>query len=139
MKVKPAHLLDVLVSGVLLTSLLGPCARADSMLTKFATFMHAGPAKAFAVTDEVPTKTEVELAGCANAWCQIRYGAAYGWVEKKMLAATTPTARPQPGARPAECFDFVRTGWPDAGNLYGLCIYPPGGGTLPPETNKPGG
>ena len=139
MNVKSAGLLDVIWSGLLLASLLEPGARADTMLTKFTTFMRAGPAKEFAVTDEIPTQAAVDRQGCANDWCQVRYGGAYGWVEQKLLSASPPMARPQPGARPTECFDFVRTGWPDAGNLDGLCIYSPQGGMPSPETKKPGG
>ena len=139
MIVKTGALSNVAVSSLLLTGLLGASARADTMLTTFATFMHAGPAKQFAVTDEIPTRTAVDLQGCANGWCQVRYGAAYGWVEQKMLAASPPLAGPPSGARASDCFDFVRTGWPDGGDLDRLCIYPPTGGAPPPELNKQGG
>lgn len=139
MYVNSARLLDAIVSGVLLAFLLGPAARADTVTTRFTTFMHAGPAKEFAVLDEIPSKSPLDLGACAGGWCRVGYGGGVGWVEQKMLAGSAPSAQSQSGARPTECFDFVRAGWPDAGDLDRLCIYPPGGGAPSPEPKKPGG
>ena len=121
---------NALASSAALVILLSPAARADMLMTRFTTYMHAGPGKQFAVSDEIPTQRQIEVAGCANDWCEVRYGAAYGWVETSALSTSPPTAEVRAGERPSDCFDFARTGWPDRGRLQSVCIYSPRPGSL---------
>ncbi len=101
-------------------------ARAETLTSRFPTFLHIGPGAQYAVSDEIPSQQALAVAGCQNEWCQVRFGAAYGWVRQTVLvAAPAPVV---PAGRPVECFDYVRTGWPNGGNLNNLCIYPPKAG-----------
>jgi uncharacterized protein YraI len=108
-----------IVSVVLIaTAMLGQ-ARAESHTTSFTTYLHIGPGRQYAVSDEVPTGTTVDVVGCENNWCQIRYGAAAGWIEQRMLA---PRAQPARSGTPAsDCADFARTGWPNSGDHERIC------------------
>lgn len=93
-------------------------ARAETRTTSFAAFLHVGPGRQYAVTDEVPTRTELDVAGCKDDWCHVRYGDAFGWIEQRMFAAQAQPALPSGG----ECADFARTGWPRTGDHERLCL-----------------
>lgn len=96
-------------------------ARAETRTTSFATFLHVGPGRQYAVSDEVPTRTAVEVNDCEKDWCRIRYGNAFGWIDQRMLAAATPA---QPAIGGANCVDYARTGWPNNGDHERLCLPP---------------
>lgn len=115
---------NVLVSSVAIALAALPLGAQAQTVTQFATFMHSGPGRQFAVTDEIPTQTPLAPNDCRSGWCRIRYGNAYGWVEQSTLVNGPSTAQPKPGERPTECMDFARSGWPDSGNLERVCIFP---------------
>lgn len=97
-------------------------ALAETRSTGFTTFLHAGPGRQYAVTDEVPTHATVEVAGCDKGWCKIRFGGADGWIDQRMLMTARASAPP---TKPAECVDVVRSGWPRGGDPERLCLQAP--------------
>lgn len=112
-------------------------AHAQPQLNKFTTYMHAGPGKDWAVLDEIPANTTIDVQGCGQGWCRVRYGGAWGWVTMSVLSDRPAITYAQAGAKPLDCFEFVRSGWPDGGDLFRLCIYPPTQGTAAAPASKP--
>ena len=80
--------------------MLAPGVRAETMMTRFYAFMHAGPGMQFAVTDEIPAQTALDPENCGNGWCRIRFGNALGWVEQSVLVSSPPMAQPAAGPAP---------------------------------------
>lgn len=95
-------------------------ASAETKMTRFGTFLHVGPGARYAVSDEIPTRTALDVGPCSGDWCEVRYGRASGWVDGRNLV---PLAD-RPAVAPTNCVDFVRSGWPKAGDLERLCLAP---------------
>lgn len=111
---------QAIVSVVLIGAALP--ARAETRTTSLATYLHVGPGRQYAVSDELQARETVDVAGCQNDWCEVRYGGGSGWIEQRMLAAAA--AQPA-GAGPAECFAYTSTGWPNSGDHERICIQKP--------------
>ncbi len=110
--------LGVLVAT--LTGAFGLSASAETKMTRFGTFLHVGPGAQYAVSDEIPTRTALDVGRCADDWCEVRYGRASGWVDGRNLVPIAGS----PAVVPTNCVDFVRSGWPKAGELERLCLAP---------------
>lgn len=119
MTVISARFLQAVVSAIAGAIWLVP-AHAEPRTTSFAVFLHIGPGRQYAVTDELPTGASVDVNGCEQNWCRVRYGNAIGWIDQRMLAAAA-----SPRNVTGECVDFARTGWPDAGDHERLCLAKP--------------
>ncbi len=74
-----------------------------------ATFLRAGPGLDYAVTDEVGHQAALDVLRCADAWCEVRFENAVGWVLAATVAAEAAPA-PQPhGTQP--CFEDRQAGY----------------------------
>ena len=74
-----------------------------------ATFLRAGPGLHYAVTDEVDREANLDVLRCADAWCEVRFEGAVGWVEAATVTAQAAPA-PQPkGTEP--CFEDRQAGY----------------------------
>lgn len=78
-----------------------------------ATFLRAGPGLHYAVTDEVDNEANLDVLRCADAWCEVRFEGAVGWVQ-----AATVTTQAAPAPAPTQqsketqpCFEDRQAGY----------------------------
>ncbi len=84
------------------------------------TFYRAGPARQYAVLDELDRGAVLDVLSCDSGWCRVQSGRSTGYVEQAALLppADVPAKPPVPG--PAGCFESRETGY-GKGEVYRYC------------------
>ena len=90
-----------------------PAAAAPGMIS-FATWFRIGPGRNYAVRDEIPNETILDVIGCENGWCRVVYGNRTGYVESDVVVQPVPVITPP---SPHDCVPDRRNGYGDGDEL----------------------
>ena len=100
-----------------ITLLAAPAAFADPGEIAWTTWFRIGPGRNYAVRDEVPSTTRVDVLGCDQGWCRVIFGNRVGYVESQVV--TQPQTAIAPVA-PHDCVANRRNGY-GKGDELSIC------------------
>ncbi len=108
-----------LVPAALLLLASAASAAAKEGEARWSGWLRAGPGMQYAVLDEIPAKSKIDVQSCTNGWCAVTSGAAKGYVSADLV--NIPPA-PQPPAHIIGCFTTQETGYgPQGGEAERFC------------------
>jgi uncharacterized protein YraI len=84
--------MPALVAILLLAS--AASAAANQVEARWSGWLRVGPGMQYAVLDEIPAKSKIDVQSCANDWCLVKSGSAHGYVNADLV--NTPPAPPPP-------------------------------------------
>ena len=108
-------------------------AGAEPAKTTWTGYMYQGPGDHYAVVDEVPEFSTLDVSGCGNGWCHVTFGKRTGYL-KSEIVAQGDLANPGPGklANPAAalgaappkgpCFEANQTGGNGGNAMTVFCL-----------------
>ena len=83
----------------------------------WTTWFRIGPGRNYAVRDEIPNDTLVEVLGCENGWCQVVWENWTGYVESQTVTQPVPSSASPPAH---DCVQNQRSGY-GRGETLTLC------------------
>ena len=101
--------------------------------TTWTGFLYQGPGDRYAVVDEVPEFSQVDMATCDKDWCRVTFGGKTGYLKSEIvvpgnLADPGPGKLAQPAAALADhppkgsCFEANQTGGNGGNALTVFCL-----------------
>ncbi len=107
-----------LLSAALLLASALPAA-ANQMEARWSGWLRVGPGLQYAVVDEIPAKSKLDVESCANGWCQVKSGYAKGYVNADLVNAPPPPPAP---AQKLGCVTTQENGYgPHGGETERFC------------------
>ena len=112
----PRHLLPRLGLAITLLTAALPAAASPGKIT-WTTWFRIGPGRNYAVRDEIPNETVLDVVGCSNGWCQVVWENWTGYVESAAVIQPPPaTTEPHPH----DCVQVDRSGY-GKGETLNIC------------------
>ena len=106
-----------LALAITLLTVALPAAASPGEIT-WTTWFRIGPGRNYAVRDEIPNQTVLDVVGCANGWCQVVWGNWTGYVESNTVAQPVPATAAPP--QPHDCVQVERSGY-GKGDPLNIC------------------
>ncbi len=113
----PRCMIFGLIAAITMLTAALPAAASPGEIT-WTTWFRIGPGRNYAVRDEIPNDTVVEVVGCNGGWCQVVYGNRTGYVESDTVAQ--PVQAVTPPSPPHDCVETRRSGY-GKGDELNLC------------------
>lgn len=95
------------VGAITLLATTCPAFAAPGEVT-WTTWFRIGPGRNYAVRDEIPNSTVLDVIGCENGWCQVVWGNRTGYVESGVVVQPVPATAP---VSPHDCVQTRRNGY----------------------------
>ena len=83
----------------------------------WTTWFRIGPGRDYAVRDEIPSNTTLDVISCNGGWCQVVYGNRTGYVASDVVVQPVPVLTP---ASPHDCVPVRRDGY-GSGDKLNIC------------------
>ncbi len=110
------HLLAAATLTITMLATALPAAASPGEIT-WTTWFRIGPGRDYAVRDEIPNDTVLDVIGCQNGWCQVVWQNWTGYVEADVVAQPVPATT---AVAPHDCVQNRRDGY-GKGDELNIC------------------